>query len=88
MSLYGAISPLLGMGGSLGVTLEVDSRGKRAPLAWVSCVTNWARTRAWVLWWQRQEESVGWVPVEKGIPLGECLAGQTLEHCQARDGRG
>ena len=76
------------MGGSLGATLEVDSNREEAPPSWASCVTTWAEVRTQALWWQRQEESVGWLPVEREIPLRECLAGQTLEHFPVKDGMG
>ena len=33
--------------------------GKRAPPSWASGVAAWAKVRAWVPWWRRQEESVG-----------------------------
>ena len=62
--------------------------GKRAPPSQVSCVTTLAKARAQVLWWQRQEESVGCFLVEREIALGECLAGSMLEHFPVKDGRG
>ena len=59
-----------------------------APPSGTGCVAAWTKARAWVLWWQRQEESVGQVPVEWGIPHGECLAGQKFEYSLAKGGRG
>ena len=62
--------------------------GTEAPPGWASCVAAWTEGRLQLLCWQRQEESAVWVAVEGGIPLGECLAGQTLEHFPAKGGRG
>ena len=45
--------------------------GMVAPPSQVSGVTAWTEVGAWVLLGQRKE-SVGQVPVEGGIPLGEC----------------
>ena len=35
-----------------------------------SCVVTWTKARAWTLWEQRKEESMGQIPVEGGYPWG------------------
>ena len=49
--------------------------GTEALPSWASCVATWTEATAWAPLVQRKEESVGQVPVEGGIPLGECSAG-------------
>ena len=43
--------------------------------SWVSGAAAWAEIRAWALWGQGKEESLGQIPVEGEILLGECLEG-------------
>ena len=41
-----------------------------------SCVTAWTEVKVQLLLGQRKEESAGQVPVQEGIPLGDCSVGQ------------
>ena len=47
--------------------------GMEAQPGQASCVTAWTKVRAQILWGQKKEESVGQIPIEGEIPLGEWL---------------
>ena len=80
---------LLGIGGAHPEPLwRWTLVGKRALPSQVSGVATSTKVRAWVLWWQRQEEFAEWPLVGREVPLEECWAEQTLEHFPVRDGRG
>ena len=47
-----------------------------------------AEVKAQALWGQREEESLGQIPVERGILLGECLIGWMWECVLVISGKG